>query len=66
MSKNIPNRVMDITGIELMPGKPAVCLGNGEQGFECCCDECNYYLLCFPESYPQNKAENTTESKTCI
>ncbi len=49
MSKNIQKRVIDITGIELMAGEPAVCLGNGEHGFECCCDECDYYLLCFPE-----------------
>ena len=47
MSKSVLKRVMDMTGIELMPGEPAVCLGNGEQGFECCCDECDYYLLCF-------------------
>ena len=26
------------------------CLGNGEHtGFECQCDECDYYLICFPE-----------------
>ena len=49
MSKNIQKRVIDITGIELMPGEPNVCLGNGEQGFECCCDECDYCLFCFPE-----------------
>jgi hypothetical protein len=49
MNKNNQKRVMDITGVELMPGEPGVCLGNGEQGFECCCDECDYYLLCFPE-----------------
>ena len=49
MSKNIQKMVIDITGVELMPGEPTVCLGNGEQGFECCCDECDYYLLCFPE-----------------
>ena len=49
MSKNIQKSVIDITGVEIMPGKPTVCLGNGEQGFECCCDECDYYLLCFPE-----------------
>ena len=49
MSKNIPKKVIDIIGIELTPGEPTVCLGNGEQGFECCCDECDYYLLCFPE-----------------
>ena len=42
-------KVMDVTGIELTPGNPAVCLGNGEQGFECCCDECDYFLQCFPE-----------------
>lgn len=26
------------------------CLGNGEwPGYECCCDECDHYLACFPE-----------------
>ena len=26
------------------------CLGNGEHpGLECCCDECDYYLICFPD-----------------
>lgn len=26
------------------------CLGNGEHPeYECCCDECNYFLFCFPE-----------------
>ena len=49
MGKNIKKRVIDISGIELMPGEPNACLGNGEQGFECCCDECDYYLLCLPE-----------------
>ena len=49
MSGNIQKKEIDITGVELMPGEPTVCLGNGEQGFECCCDECDYYLLCFPE-----------------
>ena len=49
MSQDIFKKVIDITGIELMPGEPTVCLGNGEQGFACCCDECDYYLLCFPE-----------------
>ena len=41
MSKNIQKRVIDMTGVELMPGEPTVCLGNGKQGFECCCDECD-------------------------
>ena len=57
MSENIPKKVNDITGVELMPGEPAVCLGNGEQGFECCCDECDYYLLCFPEFDTKTKKE---------
>ena len=48
MSKDISKKVIDISGVELTPGEPAVCLVNGEQGFECCCDECDYYLLCFP------------------
>ena len=32
-----------------MHGEPTACLSNGEQGFECCCNECDYCLLCFPE-----------------
>ena len=32
MDKNIQKKVIDITGIELTPGEPTVCLGNGEQG----------------------------------
>ena len=47
MSNNSPKRAIDITGVELMPGDPTACLGNGKQGFECCCDECDYFLLCF-------------------
>ena len=50
MSKNSQKGAIDISGTELMPGEPSGCLGNGEQGFECCCDECDYYLCCFPES----------------
>ncbi len=50
MNQSIQKKIIDITGIELTPGEPTVCLGNGERGFECCCDECDYYLLCFPES----------------
>ncbi len=49
MSKVIIKKTIDVTGVELAPGDPSVCLGKGEYGFECCCDECDYYLLCFPE-----------------
>ena len=39
------------TGIELSPARGGVgCKGNGENpDYECCCDECDYYLLCFPD-----------------
>ena len=55
MNKKIPKKIIDITGVELTPGKPTVCLGNGKQGFACCCDECNYFLLCFPEFNVRNE-----------
>ena len=58
MSRVIPKKVKDITGVELTPGDPTVCLGNGEQGYECCCDECDYFLHCFPELDPTNKKVN--------
>ncbi len=33
----------------LSPGEPDICLGNGENPkYECCCDECDEYLTCFP------------------
>ena len=48
-NNDIPRKIIDITGVELTPGEPADCLGNGEQDIECCCDECDYFLLCFPE-----------------
>ncbi len=40
--------IIDITGIELIPGNGGKdCPGNGENGNECCCDECNYMCCCF-------------------
>ena len=43
-------KIIDVTGAELKPGKPAECKGNGEhEGYECCCDECDFYLECFPD-----------------
>ena len=61
MSKNISEKIIDIAGIELTPGEPTVCLGNGEQGFECCCDECDYVLLWFPEFDSKSETVNKTE-----
>ena len=64
MSNKISKRVTDITGVTLTPGEGDVCLGNGEQGFECCCDECDYYLLCFPEFDTKKQIKNVDASKT--
>ena len=48
--ENIPEEAIDVTGAILTPGKPEKCQGNGEhKGFDCCCDECDWFLLCFPE-----------------
>ena len=55
MDNDIPRKVTDTTSTELTPGEPTVCLGNGAQGFECCCDECDYFLLCFPEFDPKKQ-----------
>ena len=66
MNKNIQEKIMDITGIELTPGNPTVCLGNGEQGFECCCDECDYFLLCFLEFDVQIKKKILLQVKIIL
>ena len=60
-NNDIPRKIIDITGVELTPAEPAVCLGNGEQGFECCCDECDYFLLCFPGFDSKSETINKTE-----
>lgn len=42
------------TGTKLTPSLHGrECLGNGSwPGYECCCDECDYYLECFPDWKP--------------
>ena len=57
MNYVIPKKIIDVTGVELTPGDPDVCLGNGDQGCECCCDECDYLMLCFPEFDFEGKEE---------
>ena len=44
-------KITDITGTPLTPSRQGrKCLGNGEnEDYECCCDECDYYLKCFPQ-----------------
>jgi hypothetical protein len=37
------------TGIQLTPSpEGALCLGNGRNGVECCCDNCDYFCYCYP------------------
>ena len=62
MPKDISKKVIDVAGVELTPGEPTACLGNGEQGFECCCDECDYFLLCFSEFDSESSGEEKYET----
>ncbi|MCH5300905.1 MAG: hypothetical protein J1E56_06250 [Ruminococcus sp.] len=48
--------IIDVTGIELIPGnKGSDCPGNGEHKdksgnyIECCCDECDYMMCCLED-----------------
>ena len=46
--KYIPDELIDETGAILSPGEPDICQGNGlHPEYECCCDECAYFLKCF-------------------
>ena len=43
-------KIIDVTGVELTPGEPSRCKGNGKDDpMSCCCDECDHFLACFPE-----------------
>ena len=44
-------QMIDVTGTPLTPSRQGrKCLGNGEhEEYECCCDECNYFLRCYPQ-----------------
>lgn len=43
------------TGALLHPGVPDRCPGNGaDPDYEICCDNCNWFLECFPE-YAKNE-----------
>ena len=66
MNEKLPKKVIDVTGVELTPGDRDACLGNGKQGFECCCDECDYFLLCFPEYMPKRFKHLITEDEDKI
>ena len=43
-------QIIDVTGTSLTPSRQGKrCLGNGENPQYECCDECDYYLYCFPQ-----------------
>lgn len=48
------------TNTELIPSfHGEQCPGNGlHPHFECCCDECDFYLECFPDWNPCTPAKN--------
>ena len=49
MSEKFPKKVIDVTGVELTPGDRDTCLGGDNYPeYPLCCDECDYFLLCFP------------------
>ena len=41
--------IVDVTGVPLIPGNGGKdCPGNGKNPeYECCCDECDYMMVCF-------------------
>ena len=46
-------KIIDPSGAILNPGNPKKCQGNGKhRGFELCCDECEFFLACYPEYTP--------------
>ena len=48
-----PGGLIDPTGTLLTPSlRGKDCLGNGEHpGIDCCCDDCECYLTCFPDAH---------------
>lgn len=44
-------QIIDTTGTPLTPSEQGKnCFGNGEHPeYECCCDECDFFLECFPQ-----------------
>ena len=54
MNEKFPKKVIDVTGVELTPGDRDTCLGgDNHPEYPLCCDECDYFLLCFPEYMPK-------------
>lgn len=56
-------KIIDVSGVKLTPGNMSICLGNGEhldeKGnlIECCCDECDYLVLCLENEEKRSESE---------
>ena len=46
--EKIEEKVFEVTGIELTPGKPTVCLGNGELALSTVAMSVNSFCFVFP------------------
>ena len=49
MERNAQKNFGKITNERLTPGKPLICHGNGEYGYDYHCHECDYIFTCFPD-----------------
>ena len=58
----------DATGVRLTPGNGGRdCLGNGANGGECCCDECDFLRCCTAEDWASRCGDcDTIECPHCI
>ena len=65
-------KIIDPTGVELTPGNMFECLGNGEHideegnPIECCCDECDYLILCLENENKKKYEEALKNDKKVI
>ncbi len=68
MDKSADTKYMDPTGTILTPSFHGErCLGNGEYSdIECCCDECDFYLECFPDWMEENVAEQWLKKRPLL
>ena len=62
------NLLAPCTGLSLTPSHHGkACKGNGDDPeYECCCDECDYYLNCFPDWNAEDFDRKETDLKPAL
>ncbi len=57
--------IIDVTGTPLKPSWQGMyCPGNGKHPrYECCCDECGYFMYCYPQLDPWSKVYKYIQQK---